>query len=252
MLTGESFRQPSAILFSMWGNRTGAVMAGLSIVLVLNLAGCVTAAPGATGSPTRTPTPSPTPLAVSVPMPDLGPSPAPVSLTPEQTEQLRVQARDSAWQGVLTQYPDAVRPDVPFDGYLDAADEMTVMSACYTQHGVPISNGYAIGAKKGDPPTSVGGEASNEHQAIGLYFCTAEHPGRPTGPPTTEQLSWMYDYLTRFLVPCYEANGLSVPPAPSKQDFVTKWPNQNWFPSAGMTSNPDKDAAIDRACPPLK
>jgi hypothetical protein len=233
----------------MWGNRAGAKAAGTIIVLVLALTGC-SAASGAPAS--RTPTPSATPLAVSVPTPDLGPSPQPTALSDAQAEQLRLAQRETSWQGVLAQYPNAVRPDVPFDGYLVQADEMTVMSACYKEHSVPVGYGYPIGAKKGDPPTSVGGEANNEQQAIGLYFCGAEHPGRPTAPLRPDQLAWMYDYMTEFLVPCYEAKGITVPPAPSKQAFVSTWPNQNWFPSPGMTANPDKDAAIAKACPPLE
>lgn len=233
----------------MWGNRTGALAAGLTVVLALSLAGCAAAPGKATGGPTGTGTP--TPLAVSVPMPDLGPSPQPASLTPQQTEALRVQARDAAWQSVLTQYPDAVRPDVPFDGYLDQADEMRVMSACFTQHGVPLGYSYPVGAKKGDPPTGVGGEATDEQQSIGLYWCTVEHPGKPSSPPNAAQLSWMYDYLTRFIVPCYRANGITVPAAPSKQDFVSKWPHQNWFPSPGMSADAARDAAVQKACPPL-
>lgn len=237
----------------MWGKRAAAMAAGLAAVLVVAVTGCTTAPPwSARPVAVGTPTTSPTPRAVTVPMPDLGPSPEPAPMTAEQTEQLRLQARDAAWKGVLAQYPHAVRPDVPFDGYLARADEMSVMSACYTAHGVPIGYGYAIGAKKGDPPTSVGGEASDEKQAVGLYYCSVEHPGRPNPPPTPAQLSWMYDYFTRFLVPCYEANGISVPPAPSKQDFVAKWPNQGWFPSPGMTADADEDAAVERACPALK
>jgi hypothetical protein len=236
----------------MWGNTRGdrTIVVTVALVAAIALAGCTAVAPGSGGTTSATSATS-TPLAVSVPTPSLGPSPQPVPLTDAQAEQARLAARDTAWQNVLAQYPDAVRPDVPFDGYLAAGDEMTVMSACYRQNGVPVSYGYPIGAKKGDPPTSVGGEASTEQQAIGMYICGVEHPGRPNPPLTPEQLSWMYDYFTEFLVPCYEANGIDVPQAPSKQDFVTKWPHQDWFPSAGMTNDPDKDAAIDKACPPL-
>ncbi|HEV7566197.1 MAG TPA: hypothetical protein VGO31_09595 [Microbacteriaceae bacterium] len=222
----------------------------LAVVALALLTGC--AAQSDARALSGTPTPASTTLAVTVPMPDLGPSPQPAPQTPEQTEQLRLASANSDWQSVLTQYPNAVRPDAPFQGYMSAADEMAVMSACYGEHGVPIAYGYPVGAKPGDKPTSVGADANDEAGAIGIYVCSVEHPSRPNSPMTSEQLGWAYDYFTKFLVPCYEANGIHVPPAPSRSDFVSKWPNQNWFPSHGMSANPDKDAAIDKACPPLK
>jgi hypothetical protein len=221
-----------------------AAVVGLAV-----LTGCATTQAKAAAA---SPTPTPTPVAVTVPMPDLGPSPQPAPQTPEQTEQLRLARVDTDWQFVLGQYPNAVRPETPFQGYIGSADEMSVMSACLTEQHVPLSYGYAIGAKKSDKPMSVGGEASNEHQAIGLFICGAEHPGRPNSPMTPEQLGWSYDYFTEFLVPCYQANGIDVPPAPSREDFISKWPHQNWFPSPGMGADPDKTAAIQKACPPLK
>ncbi|MFF1632559.1 hypothetical protein [Leifsonia sp. NPDC058248] len=129
---------------------------------------------------------------------------------------------------------------------------MDVLKGCYTEQGVPFGYGYPAGAEKGDRPTSVGAEADDEHEAIGLYVCSVGHPGRPNSPLTPQQLGWSYDYFTRFLVPCYEANGIVVPPAPSRADFIAKWPHQNWFPTAGGIADPDKAAAVAKACPPLK
>ena len=231
-----------------------ALLAVTALLLLPTLTGCAGAPASAAHRPTASlsSTPTPTPLAVTVPMPDLGPSPQPAPQTPEQTEQLRVARVESDWQFLLKQYPDAVRPDTPFQGYITQADELAVMGACYAEQHVPVAYGYPVGAKKGDKPTSVGAETSTEQGAIGAFLCQAEHPGRPNSPMTAEQLGWSYDYFTRFLVPCYEANGIDVPPAPSRDDFISKWPDQNWFPSPGMTSDPDKDAAIQKACPPLK
>lgn len=223
---------------------TAAALAALAA-----LTGCSQSAGATTSS---TPTATATPLAVTVPMPDLGPSPAPAPQTPEQTEQLRLAAVEQAWQQVLLQYPSAVRPNVTFEGYTTEATAMDVLKACYTEQGVPFGYGYPIGAKKDAKPTSVGGEASNEKEAIGLYVCGVEHPGKPNSPLTPQQLGWSYDYFTKFLVPCYEANGVVVPPAPSRADFIAKWPNQNWFPTAASIEDPERAAAVAKACPALK
>ncbi|WP_223692186.1 hypothetical protein [Leifsonia poae] len=189
---------------------------------------------------------------MTVPMPDLGPSPAPAPQTPAQTEKLRLERVEQQWQLLLAQYPSAVRPQVTFQGYITDATEMAVMKSCLTQQNVPIGYGYPVGAKKGDKPTSVGGQASNEQEAVGLYICSVEHPYSPNPPLTPQQLGWSYDYFTKFLVPCYEANGAVVPPAPSRADFIANWPNQNWFPTAGSITDPDKAAAVAKACPALK
>lgn len=220
-----------------------------AVAVVGALAGC---SASATASAPGTPHPTPTPLAVTVPMPDLGPSPAPAPQTPAQPKQLRLARVEQQWQQLLLQYPSAVRPHVAFQGYITDATEMTVMKACFTEQNVPIGYGYPVGAKKGDKPTSVGGETSDEQEAVGLYICSVEHPYTPNSPMTPQQLGWSYDYFTEFLVPCYEANGFAVPPAPSRADFIAKWPNQNWFPSAGSIADPDRAAAVAKACPSLK
>lgn len=220
--------------------------AALCLIALGALAGCATTA---SAEPNASLAPTPTPLAVTVPIPDLGSSPAPAPQTPTQIEQIRLSIADQAWRQVLLQYPAALRPPVAFGGYITDAAEVSVMSQCYSEHGVPIANGYPAGAKKGDPPTSVGADASDEQEAIGAWLCNAEHPYRPTPPPTPQQLEYLYDYLTEFLVPCYEANGITEPPAPSRADFVAKWPHQNWYPADGAGMDGDKAAAITKACP---
>ena len=219
------------------------------VAMLAALAGCSSSAT-ASGHSSGTPSPTPTPLAVTVPMPDLGPSPAPAPQTAAETEQRRLSNADQAWEQLLLQYPSAVRPQVTFGGYITDASEVAVMSACYTEQGVPIANGYPAGAKKGDKPSSIGAEADTEQEAIGAYVCNVEHPYRPSPPPTAQQLGYLYDYLTEFLVPCYEANGITELPAPTRAAFVANWPHQNWFPTDGAAMDGDRAAAIARACPP--
>ncbi len=185
-------------------------------------------------------------------MPDLGPSPAPAPQTPEQTEQLRLANADLAWKQVISEYPAAVRPSASFQGYISQATEVAVLTKCYTDHDVANYPDYPVGAKKGDKPHGVVPEISNEEGAIGLYICQVEHPYPPTLPPTPEQLGWLYDYLTKFLVPCYQANGVTNPPPPSREEFVAKWPNQGWYPDDGGGADPERIRVITEVCPPPK
>ncbi|WP_426516893.1 hypothetical protein ACPPVQ_19145 [Diaminobutyricibacter sp. McL0618] len=233
------------------GHLRQLVHAAICVVALGALAGCATIA-AAQPHAERTSTPTPTALAVTVPMPDLGPSPAPAPQTAAETEQRRLSNADQAWKQLSQQYPSAVRPAVTFGGYITDSTEVAVMSQCYTEQGVPIANAYPPGAKKGDPPSSVGADASDQKEAVGAWVCSVEHPYQPSPPPTPQQLGYLYDYLTEFLVPCYEANGISEVPAPSRAEFIAKWPNQNWFPSDGAGMDGAKAAAISKACPPAK
>jgi hypothetical protein len=61
----------------------------------------------------------------------------------------------------------------------------------------------------------------------------------------------MYDYLTQFLVPCYEANGIENPPPPPREDFIASWGNLIWFPDMSSLPMDSPEAiAIAEACPP--
>ncbi|WP_166878839.1 hypothetical protein [Salinibacterium sp. ZJ450] len=90
-----------------------------------------------------------------------------------------------------------------------------------------------------------------EEHAVGAYVCLGRHRSQPFAPPNDAQLGWVYDYLTQFLAPCYEANGIENPPGPSREDFVANWPDQGWFPTTGhFPMEIDEERAIFEACPP--
>jgi hypothetical protein len=64
-------------------------------------------------------------------------------------------------------------------------------------------------------------------------------------------LGYLYDYFTKFLVPCYEANGIENVPAPTRAEFVSLWPNQNWYPSMGdVPMGSEMENQLNAACPP--
>lgn len=232
--------------------RVAGIAAVIAVGAVVLMTGCAMGS-GGNGSPSPS-IPSSAPsseapeeLAKPYPMPDLGPSPAPVPLSDDEVERMRLEQEDAAWAAVLMTYPDAVRPQVTFEGYLTASDRVEVMSACYTAAGLPLN----LGKDGRGTVVSVGANVRTEAEAISQFSCQAAHPHRPVPPPSHEQLGYIYDYLVRFLVPCYELNGIVNPPPPPRDDFVSNWPNQGWFPSTGiMPMSMEADAALMEACPP--
>ena len=91
---------------------------------------------------------------------------------------------------------------------------------------------------------------ADEREAVAAYTCSAAHPSPPVAPMTTEQIDYLYGYLTQYLVPCWEANGVTtVPEAPGRADFVAQWPEQGWFPTlSGEFLTAEAERAIDEVC----
>lgn len=188
------------------------------------------------------------PAMVAYPMPDLGPSPAPSPMSDAEREQARLDDADRRWATLLLTYPAAVRPEVAFEGYLDVTPMFARIKSCLYDHGVPVDEG--TDAMSGEL-VSVSGIPSTQQQAIDDFACVTATPFTPAPPVNAEQLAYLYDYLTQYIVPCYEANGVTdIPAAPTKQFFVDNWPNQNWFPS-GVTDEVDVafTYALEDACP---
>lgn len=227
--------------------RRRALAATVLIGLTVSLsAGCSSAVVG-DDSPSPTATETAAPLAVSIPMPDLGPSPTTAPLADAEKEQLRLAAQDALWTNVAATYPDAARPGVLFTEYVTGESRVDVLSACFSTAGLPIETGSSADGTV----LSVNARPTTEAEALSAFVCNAEHPSEPVPLPSDAQLGYVYDYLTRFLAPCYAANGITNPPPPSRQDFVAKWPNQGWFPSLGDLLPGPTEEAIYTACPIL-
>ena len=222
--------------------------------MLLALAALTGCSGGSAGADSPTATPEATDAAaqvVSIPMPEFAPWPASDPFTEADVEAARIAEADRDWQGVLGSYPDAVRPEVGFEAYVTDEDRVDVMRACYEAAGVPIDEGRT-GPDPDDPVVSIGTSTTTVEQAIAAHSCRVAHPERRTsGPPNAEQLGWIYDYLTGYYVPCYEANDIVVPPAPPREEFVANWPNQGWFPMVGdhpLAMDAEWDAALSKAC----
>ena len=225
--------------------------AAAAMTALAALSGCTGAS---TGAGDATATPEPTDAAaqvVSIPMPEFAPWPASDPFTEADIEAARIAEADRDWQGVLGSYPDAVRPEVVFEAYVTDENRVDVMRACYEAAGLPIDEGRT-GTDPDSPVDAIGTSTTTVEEAIAAHSCRVAHPNKRTsGPPNAEQLGWIYDYLTEYYVPCFEANDIVVPTAPSRDEFVANWPNQGWFPSNGdhpMAMDAEWSAAISEAC----
>ena len=78
---------------------------------------------------------------------------------------------------MLANYPDAVRPEVAFEGHVTQSSSVEVMRACYEAAGLPIDEGRA-GSDPDDPVLSISTFADTREEAIAAYACGVAHPTR--------------------------------------------------------------------------
>ncbi|GAA2031080.1 hypothetical protein GCM10009819_13660 [Agromyces tropicus] len=241
--------RPSTVARPDLRDRAAIVLAtAASVLAVTALSGCAAfIAPVSASEETGE-----SPFAVAtIPMPDLGPVPEPdPPLTDAESEAERIRTADGDWAGVLAQYPGAARPADPFDSYVTEAEYVEVMQACYESAGLDLEFGYSTPDLSG-PPASVSAMPSDEGQAVAAWSCRAAHPFEVVAPLANEaELGWIFDYLSRFLAPCYAANGLDNPPPPTREEWVSAWPGYLWYPTTGdRPLDPEFQAALDEACP---
>ncbi|SIN87183.1 hypothetical protein [Agromyces cerinus] len=229
--------------------RSQGSVAVAALVMLAAMTGCTSASAGADEA---TATPEPTDAAaqvVTIPMPEFAPWPAGDPFTEADVEAARLAEADRGWQTVLATYPDAVRPEVAFEAYVTDENRVDVTRACFEAAGLPIDEGRT-GPDPDGPVVSIGTSTTTVEEAIALYSCRVAHPEKRTSaPPNAEQLGWIYDYLTEYYGPCLAENAIDVAPAPPRDEFVAKWPEQGWFPSNDRAMyDPEWDAALEEAC----
>jgi len=156
----------------------------------------------------------------------------PAQPTGEELDRLIALELDFQWQYVgLT--PDSPRPEVERIRIVSMEEAEAVHTQCL------IDAGY-----ENTRLTTTFGADSYERLAI--YTCTAQYPTPPAsyGLFSEEQLDFLYDYFMQVTVPCLEANGVTVPDIPSREDF--KVPSsqlkQVWIPYYSIDL--DRDVAF--------
>ncbi len=234
--------------------RRAAAFSGLAPFLAAALALSACAGTTVEAEPDATPTPTTTPALVSIPMPDFPPFPAnSPPFNEEEFEQERLAQDERLWEGVLASYPDAVRPEIAFAGYVTDENRMDLHRACYEAAGLQVDEARAASDPDG-PVVGVGYSADTAEEAIAGYACHAAHPEKPVRGLNPEQVGWVYDYQTTYYSPCLEANGIVVLPPPERDAYVSSWPQPTWAPipfDDVRFSAPEAEEALNEACRPF-
>ena len=155
-------------------SRSTATSAAAALLVMSGLTACANGAV-ADEPPTTAEATDAAAQIVSIPMPDFEPWPEGDPFTEEDAEAARLANADSDWQGVLATYPDAVRPEVAFEGYVTQSTSVEVMRACYEAAGLPIDEGRS-GPDPDDPVLSISTSTDTPEEAIAAYACRVAHP----------------------------------------------------------------------------
>lgn len=233
--------------------RVGAIGGSIAVTLLLSGCGASTAADRAATTPSDSPT-SATYWKAELAdfLTEYGDSPpgsAPYSEA--QAQVVAAGKADARWAQIVSQFPDVLRPSDSFVHWAAEPDDPDV-KACYIAAGATVDEGTDA-----DGNTYPGFSGPDTAAYAGATFdCSfVRFPTRPTPPATDAQISYYYDYLTKFVVPCYQAHGATVGAAPTRAQFIVQ--NQpdhvgaRWAPvppSAGDAPNPTFDGK-NAACP---
>lgn len=215
--------------------RTTALFAAGALVALL--AGCTTSNP-----PQPSASPNDSAALLATVLAELGPFPPSTPLSADEQEAALVAADDSYWAQVLAVHPDAERPAVDRVKAIQSSEYASIQKECMRSEGqvVPETSGEAFGWEFN---ITLAGD-------LAWYTCAVRYPAAPRPPLTPAQLGYFYDYLTQFTAPCLDALGSKADTPPSRNDFVTKWPNQRWFPAPTNVQPADPEfSAAAKLCP---
>ncbi|WP_207453152.1 hypothetical protein [Desertivibrio insolitus] len=173
----------------------------------------------------------------------LGPRPPDEPLTDEERERHRIAEADMRWMEVVASFPDAVRPQDPFEAYVPpGSDIMQVMYECFIASGIDAELHPGGGLSWATPSVDA---------AVSVWTCEARHPIEPFLELSERQRGYQYDYQVWMQAPCVRATGHDVPDAPSREEYLAAWPNVSWDP---LYSGPMASSEYERVhdlCPPL-
>lgn len=137
----------------------------------------------------------------------------------DETEQAALQARtdDSRWQWqVAREFPEATRPAVALERYVEGEQIYQLLADCYEVSGVPFD--LAAGGN------GIATSELDEAQSIAAYVCQTRFQNEPWPGLTAEQMGWYYDYWVTSLIPCYAANGFDLTeesrPVPTREGYI--------------------------------
>jgi hypothetical protein len=161
-------------------------------------------------------------------------------LTDAQAHDVSAQWASRNWAAILKQYPLAVRPTDSFIHW--AANNDPDVAACDAAAGATADSGTAA---DGTVSQGFSGPATAEFAAASFACEFNRYPVRPSPSPNDAQLSYYYDYLVAYLVPCYHAHSAKIDLGmPTRQSFIAQ--NQaNYSGNRWQLTPPDAADAPD-------
>ncbi len=172
-------------------------------------------------------------------------------LGPARRAQIRQAILDAHWAGVVRDYPDGLRPEVPTMSPVSDYDQPAVFFACMRASGIPASpsdNGYRYNSSLG--------QSLLEFEAV-RYVCAASSP---TESEVRSYLSGssraaLFDYQRTIVRPCLLAAGaVSSAPPDGGPAYYLSAALAEWSPYLDILRAEPRSSAVEyleRRCPPL-
>jgi hypothetical protein len=158
----------------------------------------------------------------------------------DQVETLQGYQRDA----ILTQFPDAVLPEVEFVRFVTWDEFPDVIQSCLANQGWQMTTSP-------DGTISFGYEDSETAAFwVADYVCEARYPVDPrlSLPLNLDQQGYLYAYYIQVLKPCLELFGYAPPsPAPTLAEYLDTYESVSWNPY-GIATTSDWET-MSRNCP---
>ena len=168
----------------------------------------------------------------------------PPSLSAEDLELATEQRIDLAWA------------HTGLEGTVERPDVVPTAERTFDDLATCIADLGVVEWSMSDSPQEVGLDAisglNTVEVQLGMYECFALHPVATMSdvvPLTRDQLDYLYDYYSTWLIPCLASKSIPVTQAPTREEFRTPiW--QGWSPYSAAISitTPDEYDAIVSAC----
>jgi hypothetical protein len=157
------------------------------------------------------------------------PTPPPPSFTEAELEAYFDERIDNAWDNTGLD-GSFERPEFA-SNVIQRADgrNFSRFSSCLADFGI---ESWGMDEQNGGPVFSDGQlDEFSPQQTWLAYWCFAEYPvseNWTTVLITADQRSYLYDYYQSWVIPCMQAQGLTLRPPPTRAEFVGS--NLDWVP----------------------
>lgn len=177
--------------------------------------------------------------------------PPPTPLSQDERERIYVENVEASWQGVLEQYPDAVRPEVELIRYIDGEELLPTLAQCLREEG------FAARMEDDGSVSSFAGIGQDDDYEIASFVCRARYPVDPdqTQPLNDAEIEFVYRYWSEQTAACLRGYGVDVGEVPTLTEFRASYGTaEHWSPYAAMYQDDAWDweriATVEKACPP--